>query len=111
MADGAIDWAAIEADPRFQILHRRKARFLAGLMLVSVAYFFLLPTCAAWYPELFRIRVAGAVNVGILFALSEFLVAWLVAAVYLRRANREFDHLTAEINAEIMARYRQRGWQ
>ena len=39
MATDAIDWAAIEADPRFQVLHRRKTRFLAALMLLSVGYF------------------------------------------------------------------------
>lgn len=108
MATDAIDWAAIEADPRFQILHRRKTRFLAALMLLSVGYFFLLPVSAAWYPEFFRIRIAGAINVGIVFALSEFAMAWAVAALYLLRANREFDRLTADIQREIMTQRRAR---
>ena len=105
MANIAIDWAAISADPRFQALHRKKLVFLSLLMGVSIAYFFLLPVGAAWFPDLFRIKVAGAVNVGILFALSEFVVAWGVAALYTRRANREFDQLAETINREIMARY------
>ena len=109
MATRAIDWTAIEADPRFQILHRRKARFLSALMVLSVGYFFLLPVVAAWHPEFFRIRVIGAINVGIVFALSEFAMAWLVAALYLWRANREFDRLTADIRREIMAQHRAGG--
>lgn len=108
MASTAIDWAVIAADSRFQILHRRKARFLAGLMLASLTCFFLLPTGAAWYPGFFRLRVFGAVNVGILLAFSEFLMVWIVAALYLRRANREFDRLMAEVNAEIMIQYQRR---
>ena len=108
MANGAIDWAAIEADPRFQILHRRKTRFLGALMLLSVGYFFLRPVCAAWYPAFFRVRLAGAINVGIVFALSEFVMTWTVAALYLHRANREFDRLTDAINQEIAARHRWR---
>lgn len=108
MATGAIDWAAIATDPRFQVMQRRKTRFLAGLMLLAGGYFFLLPLGAALYPEFYRIRVFGAINIGLLFALSEFLMAWLVAALYLRRANREFDRLTDAINAEIMARHRLR---
>jgi len=105
MANSAIDWAAISADPRFQALHRKKVGFLSLLMGVSIAYFFLLPVGAAWFPAVFRIKVAGAVNVGIFFALSEFVVAWSVAALYTRRANREFDELAETINREIMVRY------
>lgn len=105
MAGRAIDWAAIDADPRFQQLHRKKVGFLTLLMVFSIVYYFLLPAGAAWFPELFRIKVAGEINVGILFALSEFVVAWAVAALYTRRANREFDRLAEEINKEIMKRH------
>jgi uncharacterized membrane protein (DUF485 family) len=93
----ALNWAAIDADPRFQQLHRKKMAFLWGLMLFSVVYYFLLPIGAAYFPDLFRIKVWGPVNVGILFALSEFIVAWAVAGIYAWRANREFDAMAAEI--------------
>ena len=98
-AHTAPDWRALEADARFQALHRRKVRFLWGLMAFSVAYYFALPVGAGYFPELFRTRLAGPINVGLLFALSEFVVAWLVAFVYARRAGAEFDALAAEISA------------
>lgn len=94
----AIDWVAIEAHPRFQELHRRKSRFLWGLMAFSVVYYFLLPVGAAYWPELFRQQVWGPVNVGLLFALSEFIVAWLVAFIYSRHASRHFDAMAAELS-------------
>ena len=96
-SSAVVDWTAIEADARFQELHRRKVRFLWGLMLFSVVYYFALPIGAGYFPELFRIRVFGPVNLGLLFALSEFLVAWLIAFVYARRAGAEFDALAAEV--------------
>lgn len=99
MSQTSVDWEAIEADPRFQNLHRRKSRFLWSLMAFSLAYYFLLPLGAAFTPELFSRQVWGPLNVGLLFALSEFIVAWGVAIVYSRRANREFDALAAEIVA------------
>jgi uncharacterized membrane protein (DUF485 family) len=43
------------------------------------------------------VQVWGPVNVGILFALSEFVVAWLIAFVYARVASRTFDPMAAEI--------------
>lgn len=93
----AIDWAAIDADPRFQELHRRKTTVLAGLMILSVLYYFLLPVGAAYFPGLFARRVWGPLNVGLVFALSEFVVAWGIAFYYARRANREFDAMAREL--------------
>lgn len=91
MSNREMNWAAIDADPRFQALHKKKTTFLWTLMIVSVVYYFLLPVGAAYFQDLYKIKVWGPVNVGILFALSEFVVAWTIATVYARRANKEFD--------------------
>lgn len=100
MPSSQPDWAAIDADPRFQALHKKKTAFLWSLMLISVVYYFLLPIGAAYFQDLFKIKVWGPVNVGILFALSEFIVAWTIAGIYAKRANREFDAMSAEIVRE-----------
>jgi uncharacterized membrane protein (DUF485 family) len=100
MSKAEMNWAAIDADPRFQSLHARKTRFLWGLMIFSVLYYFLLPIGAAYWQDLYRVKVWGPVNVGILFALSEFVVAWGIAGIYARRANREFDGMAQGIIAD-----------
>jgi len=97
MSKSEMNWAAIDADPRFQALHAKKTRFLWGLMIVSVIYYFLLPVGAAYFQDLFKVKVWGPVNVGILFALSEFIVAWAIAGIYAKRANRDFDAMAADI--------------
>lgn len=97
MSTPSMNWAAIDADPRFQALHRKKTLFLWGLMIFSIIYYFLLPVGAAYYQELFKVKVWGVVNVGILFALSEFVVAWVIAFVYSKKANAEFDSMAKEI--------------
>jgi uncharacterized membrane protein (DUF485 family) len=102
MAEAAkVDWKAIDEDPRFQELHRKKTSFLWGLMIFSTAYYFMLPIGAAYFQDLFRIKVWGPINVGLLFALSEFVVAWALAYYYSRRANTEFDVMAAEIVRDI----------
>ena len=93
-----MNWVAIDQDPRFQQLHSKKTRFLWGLMVFSIVYYFLLPIGAGYFPQLFHIKVWGPINVGILFALSEFIVAWGIAWIYARRANTEFDAMSVEIN-------------
>ena len=95
----AIDWDAVIADPRFQTLHRKKQLFLWGLMAFSTVYYFLLPIGAAYYQSLFNVKVWGVINIGLLFALSQFVVAWLVAFYYERRASSQFDSLAREITA------------
>ncbi|MCL4470520.1 MAG: DUF485 domain-containing protein [Sulfuricella sp.] len=97
MSKPTMNWAAIDADPRFQALHRKKTTFLWGLMILSTVYYFLLPIGAAYYQDLFKIKVWGVVNIGILFALSEFVVAWTIAYVYSKKANAEFDAMAQEI--------------
>ncbi|HNQ04224.1 MAG TPA: DUF485 domain-containing protein [Thiobacillaceae bacterium] len=97
MSKPEMNWAAINADPRFQALHRKKSGFLWGLMIFAVIAYFLLPIGAAYFQDLFRVKVWGPVNLGIVFALCEFVVAWSIAGVYAKRANRDFDAMAAEI--------------
>lgn len=96
-----VDWKKIDNDPRFQELHRKKTFFLWGLMVFSMIYYFLLPVGAAYFQDLFKIKVWGPVNVGLLFALSEFVVAWVLAWYYSHRANNEFDRMAAEIVRDV----------
>lgn len=98
MSRASTDWAAIDAHPKFQALHQRKSRFLWTLMIISIVYYFLLPIGAAYYTDWFKIRVWGPVNAGLLFALSQFIVAWVIAFVYSRHANRTFDPMAEDIN-------------
>lgn len=103
MSATTLNWAAIDADPRFQALHRKKSSFLWGLMIFSAIYYFLLPIGAAYYQDLFRKQVWGPLNVGLLFALSEFIVAWLIAFIYAQRANLQFDAMTKAVVSDSHA--------
>jgi len=103
MANDVVDWDAIVRDPRFQSLRRRKSGFLWSLMAFSVVYYFLLPVGAAYYPQIFNIKLWGVVNVGLLFALSEFVVAWIIAFLYSRKASQDFDRMAEQIAVEFGA--------
>ena len=99
MSAKPMNWAAVHRDPRFQQLHRRKSTFLWGLMLFSIVYYFLLPIGAAYFQDLYRVKVWGVINFGLLFALSQFIVAWGIAYFYSWRANRDFDRMARELAA------------
>jgi uncharacterized membrane protein (DUF485 family) len=101
MSNPNINWAAIDTNPKFQVLHRKKTFFLWGLMIFSTVYYFLLPIGAAYYQDLYKTKVWGVVNFGILFALSEFVVAWVIAFVYSKKANAQFDAMAQEIINDV----------
>jgi uncharacterized membrane protein (DUF485 family) len=101
MSNPNINWAAIDTNPKFQALHRKKTFFLWGLMIFSTVFYFLLPIGAAYYQDLFKMKVWGVVNFGILFALSEFIVAWVIAFVYSKKANAQFDSMAQEIINDV----------
>lgn len=91
MKKSNIHWEAVEADPRFQQLHKEKNRFLWCMMLFALVYFFCLPIATAYFQDILKIKIWGVINLGILFALSQFIVAWAIAVIYAKRANTEFD--------------------
>jgi uncharacterized membrane protein (DUF485 family) len=86
-----LHWGAIQADPRFTQLHKDKNRFLWRMMLFALVYFFCLPIATAYFQDNFKIKVLGVINLGLVFALSQFIVAWGIAFIYAKRANAEFD--------------------
>jgi len=60
-------------NPKFVELHHKKTAFLFGWWIFSSVFYFLLPIGAGYAPGLFKIQVLGRINVGYLFALSQFL--------------------------------------
>ncbi|MCP5268360.1 MAG: DUF485 domain-containing protein [Zoogloeaceae bacterium] len=111
MTNGAVDWAAIGRNSRFEEFRRRKRRFFIALVVVAVGGYAMLSLGAAFLPDLFRMPVAGALNIGMLFALVECALTLIVAVVYAGWSSRQFDHLAEEINREIFAQHARSGRQ
>lgn len=82
---GNINWDAIAADADFKKLVAAKIRFIAPTTVFFLVYFFALPILVGWFPDLMKTKV-GTVNYAYLFALSQFLMAWAVAAIYVGKA-------------------------
>lgn len=94
-------WAAIARNPKFIELRKRKTTFLFGWWVFSTIYYFLLPIGAGAAPEFFGVKVIGNINMGYLFALSQFFVSWAIAMYYASWANRFSDRLTKELLDEL----------
>ena len=103
MTTDTPDWAAIERTPEFRALVRAKRAFIIPATLFFVAYYFALPALVGYWPELMSRRVAGPINLAYLFALSQFVMAWVIMAVYVRRAQR-YDRMVEQLLGRVKGR-------
>jgi len=72
-------------------------RFVLPATVFFLVYYFLLPLANGLAPGFMRTDVFGHVNIAYLFALSQFLMAWLLAWFYIRQATNVFDRLAAMV--------------
>src|SRR5215217_5079347 len=82
------DWDSVAAEEEFKGLLASKRRFIVPATVFFVVYYFALPVLVGYAPRLMGRRVVGVVNLAYLFALSQFFMAWAVAALYVRAAGR-----------------------
>jgi uncharacterized membrane protein (DUF485 family) len=92
------EWERIAATPEFRSLLQKKRRFIVPATVFFVVYYFALPVLVGYFPELMSRRVLGELNIAYLFALSQFVMAWVLAWLYIRAAER-FDGMSANIRS------------
>ena len=90
------DWERISAMAEFRALLAAKLRFIIPATVFFIIYYFALPVLVGYAPGLMEKKVIGPINIAYLFALSQFFMAWIVAALYVRAAGR-FDRIVKGI--------------
>jgi len=92
----SADWERVAAMDEFKALIAAKRRFIAPAVIFFIVYYFALPALVGYAPGLMSRRVLGVINLAYLFALSQFFMAWIIAALYVRAAGR-FDEMARKI--------------
>jgi len=91
-----VDWEKLAASERFRALLKAKRRFIIPATIFFIVYYFALPVLIGYARPFMETQVWGPVNLAYLFALSQFFVAWIIAALYVRAAAR-FDKMAAGV--------------
>jgi uncharacterized membrane protein (DUF485 family) len=99
-----VHWEGLEQTDEFRELVRRRFRFVFPATIFFLVYYFLLPLGNGLAPDLMKTKVIGEINIAYLFALSEFVMAWVLAYLYIRKANTVFDGLAAKVRARAARR-------
>ena len=90
------DWEHIAATDDFKTLVATKRKFILPAVIFFIVYYFALPVLVGYAPELMKTKIFGVVNLAYLFALSQFFMAWILAAISVKKAGR-FDALAERI--------------
>jgi uncharacterized membrane protein (DUF485 family) len=92
---------AVAKDPEMVELENRHRRFVWPITIFFLVYYLALPVLAGTAPDLMGTKVFGEFTFGYLFALSEFLMAFVVAWVYARWAASRMDPLATDLREKL----------
>jgi len=92
----------MRANPKFQELVSKRTRFATILAAIVLSMFYGFVMVVAFNPAALGQPVSegSMLTVGVALELFMFIFFWVLTAVYVNRANTEFDALTQEIVKE-----------
>ena len=88
-----VDWEAIERSPEFQELVKRRRKFVVPATIFFLVWYLGFILLAGYAESFMAERIYQGLTVGYVLALTQFLMVWGLAWLYLRKADREFDPL------------------
>ena len=90
-------WEGLEETTEFRQLVKARWRFVAPATVFFLIYYFALPISNGLAPNVMRTELIGHINLAYVFALSQFVMAWVLAYFYIRQAGRVFDPLAEKV--------------
>jgi uncharacterized membrane protein (DUF485 family) len=91
------DWTGIAESEDFKELTKKRRSFVIPATAFFAVWYFGFIILAGYAPDFMGERVVEGVTIGYLFALSQFIMTWVLAGLYLRRSNRELDPIRKRI--------------
>ncbi len=91
-----LNYARVASAKSFRDLLAIKRKFIVPAFVFFLVNFFAFSVLVGYAPKAASIKVIGAVNLGYLFALWQFVLGWTIAGLYLA-ASAKFDRLTQDV--------------
>jgi uncharacterized membrane protein (DUF485 family) len=92
-----IDWERAARSPEFRELEHRRRSFVVPATIFFVCWYFGFIILAGYASDFMGESIYEGFTVGYLIALSQFVMVWVLAGLYLRRANRVFEPLARRV--------------
>jgi uncharacterized membrane protein (DUF485 family) len=93
----------IATHPRYQELRTTRLRFGVWLTISMLVVYYGFILLVAFDKELLATRLGqGVTTLGMPIGLAVIVFTIVITAIYVRRANKEFDQLSDEINKAVL---------
>ncbi len=100
-AEDVSAYHAVQDEPDFSELRRRLRSFVFPMTAAFLAWYLLYVVCSAFARGFMAHKLAGNINVGLIFGLLQFVTTFGIAYLYSRYANRRLGPLASKLRAEI----------
>jgi uncharacterized membrane protein (DUF485 family) len=94
-------WAAVHTSAEFATLRSRLHAFVFPMAVFFLTWYFLYVLLAAFAPTFMAIKVAGNVNIGLIFGLLQFVSTFVITMWYVRYAARNLDPISSRIRERV----------
>jgi len=92
----------VKHNPKYQKLVSERSRFAWTLSIVMLVVYYAFIMTIAFDPSILGIKMGtGVMTIGIPIGIAIIFIAFILAGIYVRRANGEFDQLTKEVREEL----------
>jgi len=93
---------SIRNNPKYQELTKKRSRFAWTLSLIMLGVYYAFIMLIAFYPEFLGTKIgSGVMTIGIPIGIAIIIISFVLAGIYVRRANGEFDRLTQEVRDSV----------
>jgi uncharacterized membrane protein (DUF485 family) len=103
MTDPSYDWEAAERSQEFQALVHSRRRFVIPATAFFLAWYLAFVLLAGYAKDFMGSSIYEGFTVGYALALSQFVMVWVLAWAYLRKADRDFEPLERAAAEKAMA--------
>ncbi len=94
-------WVAAAGSAEFAGLRRLLRGFVFPVTAFFLAWYFLYVLLAAFAPDFMSIKVAGNINIGLMFGLLQFVTTFAITMGYGRFADRRLDPASTRIRERL----------
>jgi len=91
----------VQVSPDFSELRRRFRRFVFPMTGLFLVWYFLYVLLAAYAPDFMSTKVAGNINVALLFGLGQFASTFAITMIYVRWADKRLDPDAEQLRHQI----------
>lgn len=96
----SVDFVKVESSPEFRRFLKRKWKFLIPMTIFFMIFYFLLPIMTS-YSTILNTSAFGDISWVWIFAFSQFIMVWVLSAIYVRKASTFDEEADQIINEQL----------